>query len=161
MRTQSQWQTSHPTRTLRLQRDESGRHRCNASSRRRHPRPCWWSGWGIGDTIRLRYRSRPPSASRSCTCDDDAYTCMSPSPNVHVVLGERVDLASLASITSDSSHSESASDANDNTTVRTIAGREIGVDLVLLCTGQTPNTSLLRALDPRVVDPVSGLARVG
>ncbi|KAJ7824646.1 hypothetical protein B0H13DRAFT_2681161 [Mycena leptocephala] len=31
----------------------------------------------------------------------------------------------------------------------------------LLCTGQTPNTSLLRALDSRVVDPASGLARVG
>ncbi|KAJ7932938.1 hypothetical protein B0H13DRAFT_754415 [Mycena leptocephala] len=74
--------------------------------------------------------------------------------NVHVVLGERVDLSSLGL-------SPSSDSAAGHRTVRTTTGREIGADLVLLCTGQTPNTSLLRALDPRVVDPKSGLARVG
>ncbi|KAJ7932895.1 hypothetical protein B0H13DRAFT_754194 [Mycena leptocephala] len=95
--------------------------------------------------------------------------------NVHVVLGERVDLSSLSTTTSvdDTNTSASASDADaraDDTTtagqrtartVRTTTGRQIDADLVLLCTGQTPNTFLLRALDPRVVDPASGLARVG
>ncbi|KAJ7902414.1 hypothetical protein B0H13DRAFT_2274944 [Mycena leptocephala] len=80
--------------------------------------------------------------------------------NVHVVLGERVDLSSLGLAPSSDSASDSDSAAGQRT-VRTTTGREIGADLVLLCTGQTPNTALLRALDPRVVDPVSGLARVG
>ncbi|KAJ7932884.1 hypothetical protein B0H13DRAFT_2178780 [Mycena leptocephala] len=84
--------------------------------------------------------------------------------NVHVVLGERVDLASLSSLAPSSSDAEARAD--DTTTagqrsVRTTTGRQIDADLVLLCTGQTPNTALLRALDPRVVDPASGLARVG
>ncbi|KAJ7855828.1 hypothetical protein B0H13DRAFT_1727879 [Mycena leptocephala] len=87
--------------------------------------------------------------------------------NVHVVLGERVDLASLSSLAPSSSDAEARADdtttAGQRTvrTVRTTTGREIGADLVLLCTGQTPNTALLRALDPRIVDPASGLARVG
>ncbi|KAF8180332.1 hypothetical protein K438DRAFT_1725596 [Mycena galopus ATCC 62051] len=77
------------------------------------------------------------------------------SANVDVILGERLDLASVpVPVTS-----------QDNTTsggtVRTTTGRVIDADLVLLCTGQTPNTDLLRALDPRTVDPSTGLARVG
>ncbi|KAJ7932899.1 hypothetical protein B0H13DRAFT_2262935 [Mycena leptocephala] len=79
--------------------------------------------------------------------------------NVHVVLGERVDLASLQAAPSSDSANDSAT--TGGRTVRTTTGRVIGADLVLLCTGQTPNTALLRALDPRVVDPASGLARVG
>ncbi|KAJ7872393.1 hypothetical protein B0H13DRAFT_2280273 [Mycena leptocephala] len=51
--------------------------------------------------------------------------------NVHVVLRERVDLTSLG-----------PSSESDTTTVRTTTEREIGADLALLCTGQTPNTSL-------------------
>ncbi|KAJ7229572.1 iron uptake cluster protein [Mycena haematopus] len=62
--------------------------------------------------------------------------------NVDVILGERLDLASVAP------------------NVRTTSGRVIDADLVLLCTGQRPNTDLLRALDPRTVDPHTGLARV-
>ncbi|KAJ7788844.1 hypothetical protein B0H13DRAFT_2299141, partial [Mycena leptocephala] len=123
--------------------------------------------------------------------------------NVHVVLGERVDLSSLFYL------APSDSGANDTTTARTVrttTGREMGADLVYSSCAYTfpmipppplsfrlpphrilptfpslpspsrpppsllpntplhrpnPNTALLRALDPRVVDPKSGLARVG
>ncbi|KAJ7902417.1 hypothetical protein B0H13DRAFT_2513437 [Mycena leptocephala] len=81
--------------------------------------------------------------------------------SVHVVLGERVDLASLSSLSPTTSVDGRTTGQRTVRTVRTTTGREIGADLVLLCTGQTPNTALLRALDPRVVDPVSGLVRVG
>ncbi|KAJ7932901.1 hypothetical protein B0H13DRAFT_2262936 [Mycena leptocephala] len=81
--------------------------------------------------------------------------------NVHVVLGERVDSASLSSLSPATSVDDRTTEQRTVRTVKTTTGREIGADLVLLCTGQTPNTALLRALDPRVVDPVSGLVRVG
>ncbi|KAF5367959.1 hypothetical protein D9758_004355 [Tetrapyrgos nigripes] len=44
--------------------------------------------------------------------------------------------------------------------LKTIKGREIVADLVLMCTGQTPNTSILKAMDPATVNPHSGLAYV-
>ncbi|KAJ7648061.1 hypothetical protein FB45DRAFT_1052428 [Roridomyces roridus] len=66
--------------------------------------------------------------------------------SVSVILGERLDLSSLAS--------------SSNSTVRTQTGREISAGLVLLCTGQTPNTSLLSAMDAQCVDEKTGLARV-
>ncbi|KAJ7607785.1 hypothetical protein DFH06DRAFT_1111764 [Mycena polygramma] len=66
------------------------------------------------------------------------------SANVDVILGERLDLAATGS----------------ERTVRTTTGRSIAADLVLLCTGQRPNTELLRALDPHTVDPSTALARV-
>ncbi|KAJ7666838.1 hypothetical protein DFH06DRAFT_252174 [Mycena polygramma] len=66
------------------------------------------------------------------------------SANVDVILGERLDLAATDS----------------ERTVRTTTGRSIAADLVLLCTGQRPNTELLRALDPHTVDPSTALARV-
>ncbi|KAJ7687843.1 hypothetical protein B0H17DRAFT_1069429 [Mycena rosella] len=42
----------------------------------------------------------------------------------------------------------------------TTTGRKIEADLLLRCTGQVPNTALLRALDVRVVEDGSGQARV-
>ncbi|KAJ7482678.1 FAD/NAD-P-binding domain-containing protein [Mycena latifolia] len=42
---------------------------------------------------------------------------------------------------------------------RTSKGREIEAELVLRCTGQTPNTALLRALDVHLVEEESGQAR--
>ncbi|KAJ6452884.1 hypothetical protein C8R47DRAFT_262616 [Mycena vitilis] len=66
------------------------------------------------------------------------------SANVDVILGERLDLAATGS----------------ERTVRTTTGRSIAADLVLLCTGQRPNTELLRALDPHTVDSSTALARV-
>ncbi|KAJ7793005.1 hypothetical protein B0H13DRAFT_2515478 [Mycena leptocephala] len=64
--------------------------------------------------------------------------------NVRVVLGERVDLSSLGLARS----FDSASDAN-TAAVRTTTGREIRADLVE------------DALNPHIVDPASGLARLG
>ncbi|KAH9945201.1 iron uptake cluster protein [Epithele typhae] len=73
--------------------------------------------------------------------------------NVCTILGDRLDLASLA----DNKHS------NGERVVRTQSGREVQAELVLLCTGQTPNTWLLRDAFPQSVvadGPDKGLARV-
>jgi NADH dehydrogenase FAD-containing subunit len=45
-------------------------------------------------------------------------------------------------------------------TVRTNKGRELSADLILTCTGQTPNTHFLVDMDPKTVDKKSGMARV-
>lgn len=66
---------------------------------------------------------------------------------VTVLLSSRVDL-------------KSAEDHNGKRTLRTIDGRRIGAELVLLCTGQRPNTSLLAHLSPPSVDAQSGLVNV-
>ncbi|KAK7016819.1 FAD/NAD(P)-binding domain-containing protein [Favolaschia claudopus] len=66
------------------------------------------------------------------------------SANINV-LGERLDLVS-----STSGHS----------TVRTTTGRIIHADLILLCTGQRPNTELLQSLDSRTVNTNTALAQV-
>ncbi|KAI0354558.1 FAD/NAD(P)-binding domain-containing protein [Trametes cingulata] len=74
--------------------------------------------------------------------------------NVCTILGDRLDLASLAA--------KSARDGAERV-VRTQSGREVRAELVLLCTGQTPNTGLLRAAFPRAVvpdGPNKGMARV-
>ncbi|KAK7002481.1 apoptosis-inducing factor B [Favolaschia claudopus] len=65
--------------------------------------------------------------------------------NINVILGERLDMVS-----STSGHS----------TVRTTTGRIIHADLVLLCTGQRPNTELLQSLDSRTVNTNTALAQV-
>ncbi|KAH7886653.1 hypothetical protein F5I97DRAFT_1869133 [Phlebopus sp. FC_14] len=72
---------------------------------------------------------------------------------VHVILGERLDLESLTRV------GKSGEDGGPRG-VRTTMGRELEGDLVLLCTGQTPNTDLLRGLDPRAVDEGSGMVKV-
>ncbi|KAG6335014.1 hypothetical protein ID866_4072 [Astraeus odoratus] len=68
---------------------------------------------------------------------------------VRVIRGERLDLASLAS----------AEASRDVAHVRTTTGRKIDAHLVLLCTGQLPNTTLMREMDERAVGP-GGLVRV-
>ncbi|OAX37976.1 FAD/NAD(P)-binding domain-containing protein [Rhizopogon vinicolor AM-OR11-026] len=73
--------------------------------------------------------------------------------NVRVILGERLDFESLRQTSATKSSSEPR-------VVRTLSGQEISADLLLLCTGQKPNTGLLRDMDPRTVDPETGLASV-
>ncbi|KAG6837053.1 hypothetical protein H0H93_015624 [Arthromyces matolae] len=93
-------------------------------------------------------------------------------PNISVILGERLDLTSV---------DENRVATNDcgERVVRTTSGREIAADLLvvlhtmihlifqmltlyrqMLCTGQTPNTSLLKELDPATVNPGDSLAHV-
>ncbi|KAG9312390.1 hypothetical protein JVU11DRAFT_6767 [Chiua virens] len=73
---------------------------------------------------------------------------------VHVIFGERLDMSSFKG--------DGMNDNGDQETmsIKTVKGREIEADLVLLCTGQTPNTSLLHAMDPRTIDPATGMVRV-
>ncbi|KAG2136598.1 uncharacterized protein EDB93DRAFT_1302934 [Suillus bovinus] len=73
--------------------------------------------------------------------------------NVRVILGERLDFESLQ-------HKSTNQGSSEPRLVRTVSGREISADLLLLCTGQTPNTALLRDMDPRAVSPDTGLAHV-
>ncbi|KAF7334733.1 Apoptosis-inducing factor B [Mycena sanguinolenta] len=83
------------------------------------------------------------------------------SANVDVILGERLDLASAPCTATDPTAPDAISCASTSSnTVRTTSGRVISADLVLLCTGQRPNTELLHAMDPSVVDPETKLARV-
>ncbi|KAJ7082536.1 hypothetical protein C8R43DRAFT_1092784 [Mycena crocata] len=70
------------------------------------------------------------------------------SASVEVVLGERLDLSAVPDETP------------GQRTVRTDTGRKIRADLVLLCTGQRPNTGFLQELDARTVDIKTGLAHV-
>ncbi|KAK7002460.1 hypothetical protein R3P38DRAFT_3215620 [Favolaschia claudopus] len=67
------------------------------------------------------------------------------SANINVILGERLDL-----ISSTSGHS----------TVCTTTGRIIHAKLVLLCTGQRPNTEILQSLDSHTVNTNTALAQV-
>lgn len=70
------------------------------------------------------------------------------------MLSTRLDLASL------SEHGKQAEDGHRQHTIRTTDGRTITVDLVLLCTGQTPNTGILRDFAPETVDEATGYAKV-
>ncbi|KAK0477886.1 hypothetical protein IW261DRAFT_1484350 [Armillaria novae-zelandiae] len=68
---------------------------------------------------------------------------------IEVILGERLDLSSA----------DKYNEAGQRV-VRTLSGRDIATDLMLLCTGQTPNTALLKDMDANTVDMQTGLARV-
>ncbi|KAF5376414.1 hypothetical protein D9615_008585 [Tricholomella constricta] len=83
----------------------------------------------------------------------EIISVLSSTDNIDVVLGERLDLSSV---------DEEPGKTNDNgqRVVRTVTGREIAADLVLLCTGQSPNTGLLKELNPATVNPDDGLAHV-
>ncbi|GJF00070.1 FAD/NAD(P)-binding domain-containing protein [Phanerochaete sordida] len=61
---------------------------------------------------------------------------------VNLVLGERLDLSSVppSALTTTKEH-----------VLRTLSGREIPAGLVLLCTGQRPNTELLRGVAPESI----------
>ncbi|KAI5890714.1 FAD/NAD(P)-binding domain-containing protein [Schizophyllum commune H4-8] len=63
--------------------------------------------------------------------------------NINVVLGERLDVRSVA---------EKQSSESGERVVRTVSGRELAADLVLMCTGQKPNTETLRALEPALLN---------
>lgn len=74
--------------------------------------------------------------------------------DIEVILGERLDLGSI----------ENGQGTVNVTTgrkvVRTVKGREIEADLLLLCTGQKPNTQILSAFDPATVNPTDSLVHV-
>ncbi|KAL1743370.1 hypothetical protein HDZ31DRAFT_41086 [Schizophyllum fasciatum] len=70
--------------------------------------------------------------------------------NVDVILSERLDLQSVA---------ENKSNVSGERIVRTTSGRKLTADLVLMCTGQKPNTGILKALDPGLL-AADGRARV-
>jgi len=72
---------------------------------------------------------------------------------VELLLSTRLDLASL------SEHSKQSADGHHTRTVRTTTGRSISADLVLLCTGQTPNTAILRDFAPETIED-TGYAKV-
>ncbi|KAF9222172.1 FAD/NAD(P)-binding domain-containing protein [Gyrodon lividus] len=72
---------------------------------------------------------------------------------VRVILGERLDMSSLKNGGSGRVNAETK-------LIKTMKGRELEVDLLLLCTGQTPNTSLLHSMDPGTIDPDNGMIRV-
>ncbi|CAE6441307.1 unnamed protein product [Rhizoctonia solani] len=72
--------------------------------------------------------------------------------DVNLILGQRLDLKSTLP--------ENAEyDEQGRRVVKTESGKRIYADLVLLCTGQTPNTSLMRSVVPRAVDK-TGMIKV-
>lgn len=102
---------------------------------------------------------------------------------VHVVLGERLALTEgcpRGSTVTDSSplkqpevcvtgdakgegvqaHQEGMCIGSGRKLVRTTGGKSFSCDLLLLCTGQQPNSSLMAKLSPSSVDPGSRLVRV-
>ncbi|QRW10316.1 apoptosis-inducing factor 2 [Ceratobasidium sp. AG-Ba] len=72
---------------------------------------------------------------------------------VNMLLGQRLDIRTT--LPENTEYNE-----NGERVVRTVSGRVIAADLVLLCTGQYPNTDLIGSFAPDVVDPRTGLVRV-
>ncbi|TEB25768.1 FAD/NAD(P)-binding domain-containing protein [Coprinellus micaceus] len=75
---------------------------------------------------------------------------------IDLILGERLDLSAIDPKTGTSK----AVNAQGKRIVRTEKGREIAADLLLLCTGQKPNTGLLKTMDPSTINSTSGQAYV-
>lgn len=73
---------------------------------------------------------------------------------VDLLLSTRLDLASL------SAPCKESSEGKPTRTVRTTTGQALSADLVLLCTGQTPNTALLKDLAPETIDDTTEYAKV-
>ncbi|KAF8151450.1 hypothetical protein B0H34DRAFT_727629 [Crassisporium funariophilum] len=73
--------------------------------------------------------------------------------DIEVILGERLDLDSIED-------GKAKVNPLGQKVVRTNKGREIAADLLLLCTGQVPNSGLLKAMDPSTVNETNKLARV-
>ncbi|KAI0338798.1 iron uptake cluster protein [Trametopsis cervina] len=65
---------------------------------------------------------------------------------VKVVLGERLDLSSPPKVTTNA-------EGQPERVVRTQSGKELQAGLVLLCTGQTPNTGMMREMLPDSIVP--------
>ncbi|CAE6363294.1 unnamed protein product [Rhizoctonia solani] len=72
---------------------------------------------------------------------------------VNLILGQRLDLKTTLP-----EHAEY--DEQGRRVVKTENGKNICADLVLLCTGQTPNTPLMRDLVPRAIDDQTGMIKV-
>ncbi|GAB1523822.1 hypothetical protein RhiTH_006972 [Rhizoctonia solani] len=72
---------------------------------------------------------------------------------VNLILGQRLDLKTTLP-----EHAEY--DEQGRRVVKTENGKNICADLVLLCTGQTPNTSLMRSLAPHAIDDQTGMIKV-
>ncbi|KIJ56320.1 hypothetical protein M422DRAFT_150875 [Sphaerobolus stellatus SS14] len=72
---------------------------------------------------------------------------------IEVILGERLDLSSV-------DEKSPRKNPDGQRIVTTVSGRELAADLLLLCTGQTPNTDILRAMDPATVNPQNRLAHI-
>ncbi|TFK38590.1 hypothetical protein BDQ12DRAFT_683879 [Crucibulum laeve] len=75
------------------------------------------------------------------------------SAEIEVILGERLDLSTIEG-------GNAKVNSLGQKVVRTVQGREIAADLLLLCTGQTPNTGLLHDMDPAIVNDDTKLAHV-
>ncbi|KZT01697.1 iron uptake cluster protein [Laetiporus sulphureus 93-53] len=78
--------------------------------------------------------------------------------NVNVILGERLDLHSIKE-----GKTVTMPDGKKERVVRTLSGLEIRAELILLCTGQNPNTALIVEAIPDAVisdGPKKGLIRV-
>ncbi|KAL5501243.1 hypothetical protein ACEPAH_9630 [Sanghuangporus vaninii] len=73
--------------------------------------------------------------------------------SVDLILGERLDMASA--LPENTKYNE-----RGQRIVWTEKGREIVADLILLCTGQVPNTELLAEMSPVSINPKSKLAYV-
>ncbi|CAE6431367.1 unnamed protein product [Rhizoctonia solani] len=73
--------------------------------------------------------------------------------NINLILGQRLDLKSTLP--------ENAEyDERGRRVVKTEQGKRICADLVLLCTGQVPNTALMRDLAPHTIDEKTGMVKV-
>ncbi|KAF8311595.1 FAD/NAD(P)-binding domain-containing protein [Clavulina sp. PMI_390] len=72
---------------------------------------------------------------------------------IRLILGKRLDLKSVHEIPA------RRNEAGERI-VRTVDGEECETDLIFLCTGQVPNTSLLDEMDSRVIVPETKQARV-
>ncbi|EPQ52911.1 FAD/NAD P-binding domain-containing protein [Gloeophyllum trabeum ATCC 11539] len=84
---------------------------------------------------------------------------------VNVILGERVDLSTLHTERHQvkPAHQRDQAEEEEERVVKTVKGREVRAELVLLCTGQTPNTALLASFLPDAIVPAGarkGMARV-
>ncbi|KAG2002423.1 Fer8 [Coprinopsis cinerea AmutBmut pab1-1] len=78
------------------------------------------------------------------------------SQEVELILGERLDLDSVDHVLG----AGKVVNAKGQRVVRTVTGREISADLLLLCVGQKPNSGLIEAMDPSTVSPSTKLVRV-
>ncbi|THH06413.1 hypothetical protein EW145_g4104 [Phellinidium pouzarii] len=72
---------------------------------------------------------------------------------IDLVLGERLDLKSTLP-------ENVKLNERGQRIVRTLKGREVAADLLLLCTGQVPNTGLIGEMSPDSIDPETKLAYV-
>ncbi|KAF9257141.1 FAD/NAD(P)-binding domain-containing protein [Marasmius fiardii PR-910] len=72
---------------------------------------------------------------------------------VNVILGERLDMTSVK---------DEPVKFNElgQRVVRTVKGRELAADYIMLCTGQKPNTEILKAMDESTINPNNNLAYV-